>query len=115
MSNTSERNQLEALRARAEDFLKSLRHPVLFEEGAELFDLTAARWKFSIEFGRLLLEVWNPNRSIGRRVEDIAYTDRDRMGLFVRKPGARQTTTLDFRELQLAGRRSWLKGFQMPA
>ena len=105
MSNTSERNQLEALRGRAVGFLESLRHPILFEDGAEVFDLTAARWKFSIEFGRLLLEVWNPNRSIGRRVEDIAYTDRDRMGLFVRKPGARQTTTLEFRELQLAGRR----------
>src|SRR6266567_897982 len=106
MSEPGHSGELEAIRRRAEDFLRSLRHPILFEDGAELFDLTAAQWKFSIEFGRLLLEVWNPNRSIGRRVEDIAYSDRDRMGLFVRKPGARQTTTLEFRELQLAGRRS---------
>jgi hypothetical protein len=105
MSSNSECGQFEAVKAKASEFLQSLRHPVLYEDGAELFDLTAARWKFSIEFGKLLLEVWNPNRSIGRRVEEIAYTDRDRMGLYVRKPGARESTTLEFRELKPAGLR----------
>ncbi|PYV18464.1 MAG: hypothetical protein DMG21_04900 [Acidobacteria bacterium] len=103
MPKSSGQTELDAVRERATEFLRSLRHPVLYEDGAELFDLTAARWNFSIEFGKLLLEVWNPNRSIGRRVEEIAYTDRDRMGLYVRKPGAREATTLEFRELKPAG------------
>lgn len=105
MSEAGTQAELDEVRSRATEFLQSLRHPVLYEDGGELFDLTAARWKFSIEFGRLLLEVWNPNRSIGRRVEEIAYTDRDRMGLYVRKPGARESTTLEFRELKPAGLR----------
>jgi hypothetical protein len=32
-------------------------------------------------------------------VEELAYRDRDRFGIFVRKPGGRETTTLEFREL----------------
>src|SRR5438093_10842684 len=74
MSNTSERNQLEALRGRAVGFLESLRHPILFDDGAEVFDLTAARWKFSIEFGLPLLEVWNPNPSLRIRVADVSFS-----------------------------------------
>jgi hypothetical protein len=95
---------LSQLRTEIEAFLKSLRHPIVVENEEELFDLTAARWKLSVEFGKLLFEAWNDARSIGRRVEEIAYRDRSRLGLFVRKPGGRETNTLEFRELERAER-----------
>jgi hypothetical protein len=94
---------LQSLRNDIEAFVKSLRHPIVVENEEELFDLTAARWKLSVEFGKLLFEAWNDARSIGRRVEEIAYRDRGRMGLFVRKAGARETHTLELRELEPAG------------
>ena len=59
---------------------------MVVEDDEELFDLTAARWKLGVEFGKLLLEVWNDARSIGRRVEENAYRDAGKLGLFVRKP-----------------------------
>ena len=95
-------DSLQSLRNDIEAFVKSLRHPILVENEEELFDLTAARWKLSVEFSKLLFEAWNDARSIGRRVEEIAYRDRDRMGLFVRKAGARETNTLELRELEPA-------------
>ena len=82
-----------------EVFLDSLEHPIIVEDEVELFDLTVAKWRLTVEFGKLLFEVWNPARSIARRVEEVAYHDRDRLGVFVRKPGARETATLEFREL----------------
>ena len=90
------------LREEIESFLASLRHPIVVENEEELFDLTAARWKLSIEFGKLLFEAWNDARSIGRRVEEIAYRDGGRLGLFVRRPGGRETTTLELRDLEPA-------------
>ncbi len=88
-------------------WIASLHHPVVVENDEELFDLTAARWKLSVEFGKLLFEVWNDARSIGRRVEEIAYRDAGRLGLFVRKPGGRETNTLELRELEpVHGKRS---------
>ena len=92
------------LQSEIEAFLKSLRHPVLVEDGAEVLDLTAASWRVSIEFGKLMFEAWNPVRSFARRVEELAYRDRGQMGLFVRKPGARGTGTLELRELKHKGR-----------
>ena len=63
-------------------------------------DLTAAQWRLNIEFGKLVFSAWNSGKSIARRVEALAYRDRDRFGIFVRKPGGRETTTLEFRELR---------------
>jgi hypothetical protein len=80
-----------------ETFLRSLAHPIVVEDEVELFDLTVTRWKLTVEFGKLLFEAWNGARSIARRVEGIASRDRGRMGLFVRKPGGRETGTLEFR------------------
>jgi hypothetical protein len=91
---------LRKLQTEIEAFLKTLRHPMVVENEEELFDLTAARWKLSVEFGKLLFEAWNDARSIGRRVEEIAYRDSSRLGLFVRKAGGRETGTLELRELE---------------
>jgi len=97
-------NSLRELQGEIEAFLKSLAHPVLAEDDVELLDLTAAEWRLTIQFGKLIFEAWNPARSLTRRVEDVAYRDRGRMGLFVRKPGGRATGTLEFRELAPAER-----------
>ncbi len=80
-------------------FIRSLRHPILVEEEIEIVDLTAADWRLTVEFGKLLFSAWNPARSLARRVEGIAYRDRGRLGIFARKPGARETSTLEIREL----------------
>jgi hypothetical protein len=105
-------DSLRELQKEIETFVRSLRHPVVVEDEEELFDLTAARWKLSVEFGKLLLEVWNDARSIGRRVEEAAYRDRGRLGLFVRKAGARETSTLELRDLVPA--RAGRKGSESP-
>jgi hypothetical protein len=106
---------LRELQDEIEALLQQLHHPVLVEKEAELMDLTAAHWRLTIEFGKLIFSAWNAGRSISRRVEALAYHDRDRFGIFVRKPGGRETTTLEFRELHApagAGRASGRTGFR---
>ena len=88
------------LQGEIEALLGRLRHPVLVENEIELMDLTAAHWRLNIEFGKLIFSAWNSGRSFSRRVEEVAYRDQDRFGIFVRKPGGRETTTLEFRELR---------------
>jgi hypothetical protein len=82
-----------------EALLQRLRHPVLVENEIELMDLTAAQWRLNIEFGKLIFSAWNAVKSFSRRVEAVAYRDRDRFGVFVRRPGSREAGTLEFREL----------------
>ena len=93
-----------AMQQELETFIHSLRHPIVVEDEVELFDLTAARWKLTVEFGKLLFEAWNTARSIARRVEDVAYRDRGRIGVFARKPGGRETGTLEFRDFEPPGK-----------
>jgi hypothetical protein len=62
-------------------------------------DLTTSQWRLTVEFGKLIFTAWNSTRSFSRRAEAMAYRDRDRFGIFVHKPGGRETTTLEFREL----------------
>lgn len=99
MSPKPDMESLRQLQGDIEAFLGSLEHPIIVEDGIELFDLTAAEWRLRIEFGKLLFEAWSPARSVARRVEEVAYRDRAQMGLFVRKPSARETATLEFRDL----------------
>ncbi len=101
---------LRQLQGEIEAFLHSLAHPMVVEDEVELFDLTVAHWRLSLEFGKLVFEVWNPARSIARRVEDIAFRDRARMGIFVRKPGGRETSTLEFRPLERTERTERIRG-----
>jgi len=91
---------LRELQGEIETFLKSLRHPIVVEDEVEFFDLTAAEWRLTIDFGKLIFTAWNAARSVTRRVEELAYRDSGRLGVFVRKPGRRETCTLEFRELQ---------------
>ncbi len=89
---------LESLGEEIGRFIRSLKRPVLVEDDVELLDLVGAEWRVTPEFGKLILQVWNRNRSIALRVEGIAYRDRDRIGLFVRKAHARETSTIEIRE-----------------
>jgi len=98
MPKPSESESLHKLLEEIELFVKSLRHPVLVEEEVELFDLTASEWRLTVEFGKLIFSAWNAARSLSRRVEDIAYRDVGRLGLFVRKAAGRETLTLEIRE-----------------
>jgi len=88
------------LQSEIEGLLGLLRHPVLVEDGVEILDLTAAQWRLTVEFGKLIFSAWNSGKSISRRVEEVAYRDRDRFGIFVRRPGGREIATLEFRELR---------------
>lgn len=91
---------LRELQGEIEGLLGRLHHAILVENQVELMDLSAAHWRLSIEFGKLMFSAWNSGRSFSRRVEELAYRDHDRFGIFVRKPGGRETTTLEFRELR---------------
>jgi hypothetical protein len=97
---------LRELQEEIETFLTSLRHPILVEDGVELVDLTASEWRVTLEPRGLLLQAWSAGRSIVRRIEQLAYRDRGRLGIFVRKPGGRESGTLEFRELNASSERS---------
>jgi hypothetical protein len=94
-------NPLGELQIEVETLLGRLRHPVLVENEVELMDLTAAHWRLNIEFGKLVFSAWNSGKSFSRRVEELAYLDHNRFGIFVRKPGGRESTMLEFRELHV--------------
>jgi hypothetical protein len=100
MPSSPDPARLREVQTEIENFLRLLRHPILVEGEVELLDLTAANWRLTLEFGKLILSAWNSGRSISRRVEEVAYRDRERLGIFVRKPGGRESTTLEFRELR---------------
>lgn len=102
MSTSHDSATLRNLQAEIESFLKSLRHPILVEEEAEILDLTAAEWRLTVEYGKLIFTAWNAARSISRRLEEVAYRDGGRIGVFARKTGARESGTLEFRELTIS-------------
>ena len=99
MPVTSQSECLHELKTDVEGLLRQLHHPVLVEDEIALMDLSAAQWRVTEEFGKLIFSAWNSSKSIARRVESVAYRDRDRFGIFIRKPGGRESTTLEFREL----------------
>jgi hypothetical protein len=98
-----------------EALLRQLRHPVLVENQVELMDLTIARWRLTVEYGKLIFSAWSSGNSFCRRVEAIAYRERGGFGIFARKRGERQSSILDFRELRApasAGRAAGRSGFR---
>ena len=106
MLGDEDSNPLRELQVAVEGFIRSHQHPIVVEDELELFDLSVASWRLTTEHHKLLLEVWNPERTIVRRIEEVAYRDRGKLGLFVRKPGGRGTATLEIREFIPAGRRT---------
>jgi hypothetical protein len=82
----------------------------MVEDEAEIFDLSASEWRLSVEFGKLIFAAWNAARSVSRRIEEIAYRDGERLGVFARKAGGRETITLEFRPADRAARQLEDKG-----
>jgi hypothetical protein len=99
MPTPGESESLHKLLDEIELFIKSLRHPVVVEDEVELFDLSASEWRLTVEFSKVIFAAWNSARSVSRRVDDIAYRDSERLGVFARKPSGREITTVEFREL----------------
>src|SRR5439155_18611709 len=93
-------DSLRQLEAEIDGFLRGLAHPIVVEDGAELFDLTVADWRLALEFDKLVFEAWNDVHSIIRRVEGIAYRQEGRLGVQVRKQAGRETTTMELRDRQ---------------
>ncbi len=81
-----------------EDFIRRGKSLVVVEAGDPFLNLAHHDWKVSLQFGKLLLEIWRPGSSFAWRIDSVAYRDDGRLGLFVHKPGARETTTLELRE-----------------
>jgi hypothetical protein len=99
MPSSRDTESLRTLQTELESFLESLRHPIVGEDGVELIDLTSAEWRLTIEYGKLIFTAWNAARSVSRRLEEVAYRDRGRIGIFAWKSGARESRMLEFREL----------------
>ena len=104
-SRIRQADSLAGLRDEIEAFLASTGQPLFVEDGVELFDLSTAQWKLSVEFGKLILEVWNSAGSLTRRIEGLTYRDRRRMELLVRKRAARGSSVLEVRDARAANER----------
>ncbi len=98
MRTGKDREGLAELGRELEDFIRSLAHPIVVEDEEELFDLSAAEWRISIQFGKMIFEAWNASRSIRRRIEELAYRDAARIGVFSQSSRTGLTTTLEFCE-----------------
>lgn len=80
-----------------ESFLAEHPGASMFEEGREIIHLPRAEYTLNLEYGKLLFEAWDGERSLVRRVESIAGRDKNQLGIFVRKPGRPETIVLDLR------------------
>jgi hypothetical protein len=102
MATHGKSESLQKLRDEIELFINSLSHPLVVEDEVELFDLSASQWRLSVEFGKLIFTAWNAAHSVSRRIEEVAYRDGERLGVFARKAGGRETVTLEFRPADTA-------------
>jgi hypothetical protein len=104
MSALSDLDSLRQLQGDIEAFIHALGHPVVVEDGIELFDLSVDRWRLAVEFGKLIFEAWSEARSVVRRVERLTHRERRRMAVQVRKRAAAESSGLEFRERSLGER-----------
>src|SRR5579863_7347694 len=101
MSDSSHPDSHTEVGDQIQNFLQSLRHPVLLEDSALLFDLASSDWRLDTKFGKALLEVWNPGRSVVRRVE-AAEQDGNRLRLLARRPRTGEPVVLEICESEEA-------------
>lgn len=80
------------------DFIHSLQHPIIAQDGIETFDLLESRWRLEVQFGKLLLTVGNGTRSTTRRIEEITHRDTAQLGVRAWRQGNRNSFVLEFRE-----------------
>ena len=95
LSGPTRPEELNRLQGEIESFVARIPHGVVVEGEEEFFDLDRSNCECRIKFGKLILEVWNPMRSLSRAVEEIAFRDPGRLGLFVRRAAGRTATILE--------------------
>lgn len=93
----SDSGRLQEIKSEIERFLREHPDALMFEGGSELIHLPSAKYDLTVEFGKLLLTAWDDSRSIVRRVEGAAFRDHGQLGLFVRKPGGKESAVLELR------------------
>ena len=106
LAGSTRPEELNRLQGEIESFVARIPHGVVVEGEEELFDLDRSNCECRIKFGKLILEVWNPMRSLSRAVEEIAFRDPGRLGLFVRRAAGGTATILEIREAALGVRAS---------
>jgi hypothetical protein len=84
----------ESIARKLEEFLHDSRGAVVRENGAELFDLTQAKYSVSGEHNRCLLHLWSAERNIVRRIVDID-TKNDVLRLAVQRLGQSTPSKLE--------------------
>ncbi len=69
------------LRAVVEQFVASAVRPALLDPGEEPFPLITDQWSVSEWNGRLMLQAWNLNRNLVRKIVSVKEQRRDRLSL----------------------------------
>jgi hypothetical protein len=94
-----DQSSLEQLKQELEDFIHSARETVIQDGDNPPLQLAAHEWQITIQFGKLLLEVWNSDHSFAWRVDNISDRHSGHLHLSVRRPGANHGSTLELRQL----------------
>jgi hypothetical protein len=97
MRERDEPNLLQ-LQEKVSNFIQGLQHPIIAQDGVEIFDLTESQWRLEVHFGKLLLTVSNGHRTATRRIEEISHRDKGQLGVRAWRQGNRQSLVLEFRE-----------------
>lgn len=72
-----------------ERFLKSSRRPILLEPGEEQFPLDEGRYVLDVRSGNLVIQVWDENRNLVRRVTGVHHERPGKLELVIEKFGRR--------------------------
>ena len=75
----------EETRATIEGFLTHARHPALLEPGEELLPLTGENFSLEFRGTRLMLQAWDRNRNLTRRVLEMTAESRGQIELTVER------------------------------
>ncbi|HTV57191.1 MAG TPA: hypothetical protein VMI06_20025 [Terriglobia bacterium] len=94
----ADQGSLERLKQELEDYIYSASQPVLLDGDGPPLHLAAHEWQLTLQFGKLVLEVWNSEHSFAWRVDELAYRRDGCLGLSVRRPGAHRVNTLELRQ-----------------
>src|SRR5215831_2392981 len=78
------------VQAAIERFLKASRHPALLEPGEEILPLGEGNFVLEIRGPRLVLQAWDRNRNLVRRVSAIKDEVRGRLELTVERFARRE-------------------------
>ena len=84
----------ESISRALEEFLQGSRNAVVRENGAELFDLSQAKYSISGEINRCLLHLWSAERNLVRRIVDMEVKS-DVLRLAVQRLGQSKPGKLD--------------------